>query len=449
MSDNAVELKTIVEKQMADWQVPGIAVGILQNGEMQTYGFGVASVETGFPMRPDTVLQIGSISKIFTSTLVMTLVDEGKLDLDTPVCEYMPDLQLQDKEVQRQLTIRHLLAHTSGLYGDWFEDFGPGDDSLGKALANVHTLRQIARPGEVWSYCNSGFYIAGAVIERVTGQTFEQAVKERIFDPIGMEKATFFAHEAIAYPTAVGHNLEDGEQLVARRYPLPRNVNAAGGIITDVGEMLRFAQMHLNEGTIDGNQVLTPESAKAMQNEEAKAAVIANYYGLAWALRDRDGKRLVGHGGSTNGFRAHLVIIPEEQFAIVILTNGNQGVAAYHRIEEWALEHYCGIKKETPQQVSLSNEQLERLAGYYEQPIHKITITVQDGGLKLDVVDRSPLVDEEKEVVQDPKWAFPTSDRDFVIKGGPDDGQHVDFVFDQDGNPKFFRYHGRVSEPVR
>jgi hypothetical protein len=166
-------------------------------------------------------------------------------------------------------------------------------------------------------------------------------------------------------------------------------------------------------------------------------------------LRDRDGKRLVGHGGSTNGFRAHLVIIPEEQFAIVILTNGNQGVAAYHRIEEWALEHYCGIKKETPQQVSLSNEQLERLAGYYEQPIHKITITVQDGGLKLDVVDRSPLVDEEKEVVQDPKWAFPTSDRDFVIKGGPDDGQHVDFVFDQDGNPKFFRYHGRVSEPVR
>jgi CubicO group peptidase (beta-lactamase class C family) len=449
MSDNAAKLKKVVEKQMSDWQVPGIAVGILQNGEMQTYGFEVASVDTGFPMRPDTVMQIGSISKVFTATLAMTLVEEGKLDLDTPVSEYVPDLQLQDKEVQRQLTMRHLLSHTSGLYGDWFEDFGLGDDALSRALANVHTLRQIYAPGEVWSYCNSGFYIAGAVIERITGQTFEQAMKERVFEPLGMEKATFFAHEAIAYPSAVGHNLEDGEQVVARRYPLPRNVNAAGGIITDVGEMLRFAQMHLNDGTIDGNQVLSPASVKAMQNEETKAAVMADFYGLAWALRDRDGKRLVGHGGSTNGFRAHLVMVPEEQFAIVMLTNGNQGVAAYRRIEDWALEHYCGIKKESPEQVSLSNEQLEHLAGYYEQPIHKITISVQDGGLKLDVVDRSPLVDEEKEVVQDPKWAFPTSDRDFIIKGGPDDGQHVDFVFDEAGNPKFFRYHGRVSEPVK
>ncbi|MEX2426033.1 MAG: serine hydrolase domain-containing protein [Thermomicrobiaceae bacterium] len=449
MGSDTSELKNVVEQLLADWQVPGVAVGIFHNGEVQTHGFGVASLETGFPMRPDTVLQIGSISKIFTSTLVMTLVDEGKIDLDTPLIEYMPDLQLQDKDARQALTMRHLLTHTSGLYGDWFEDFGLGDDSLSNAIANVHSLRQIAPPGEVWSYCNSGFYIAGAIIERLTDQTFEQAMQERVFDPIGMEKATFFAHEAIVYPTAVGHNLEEGEQVVARRYPLPRNVNAAGGIITDVGEMLRFAQMHLNQGTIDGNQVLTPESIAAMQNEETKAAVMADYYGLAWALRDRDGKRLVGHGGSTNGFRAYLSTVPEEQFAIVMLTNGNLGTAVYNRLEDWALEHYCGIKTRKPEQVALSNEQLEHLSGNYEQPIHKIAITVRDGGLQLDVVDRSPLVDESKEVKQDPKWAYPTSDRDFIIQGGPDDGQHVDFIFDDAGNPKYFHYHGRVSEPVK
>lgn len=448
MSKDVTELKQVVEQQMADWQVPGIAVGILHHGEVQAHGFGVASEETGFPMRADTVLQIGSISKIFTAVLAMTLVEEGKLDLDTPAIEYMPDLQLQDKAARQVLTMRHLLTHTSGLYGDWFEDFGLGDDALSNAIAKVHTLRQIAPPGEVWSYCNSGFYIAGAIIERLTGQTFEQAMRERVFDPIGMEKATFFAHEAIVHPTAVGHNLEDNEQVVARRYPLPRNVNAAGGIITDVGEMLQFARMHLNAGTINGNPVLSPESVSAMQNEETKAAVMADYYGLAWALRDRDGKRLVGHGGSTNGFRAYLSTVPEDQFAIVMLTNGNLGTAAYHRIEDWALENYCGIRDVKPEAVTLSTGQLEHLAGNYEQPLHKIAISVQDGGLKLDVIDRSPLVDEKKDKPQEPKYAFPTSDRDFTIQGGPDDGSHVDFIFDAAGNPKYFRYHGRVSEPV-
>ncbi|TVR68575.1 MAG: class A beta-lactamase-related serine hydrolase [Sphaerobacteraceae bacterium] len=449
MSNSPAELKQVAEQLLSEWQVPGIAVGILQNGEVETYGFGQASVETGFPMRPDTVLQIGSISKIFTSTLAMALVDAGKLDLDTPVVAYVPDLQLQDKEAQQTLTMRHLLTHTSGLYGDWFQDFGLGDDALGKALANIHTLRQISRPGEVWSYCNSGFYLAGAVIERLTGKTFEQAMADYVFEPLGMEKATFFAHEAITWPTAVGHNIEDGELAVARRYPLPRNVNAAGGIITDVGEMLRFAQLHVSDGNINGNQVLSAESVKAMQNDETKAAVMADYYGLAWALRDRDGKRLVGHGGSTNGFRAYLCTVPEENFAIVMLTNGNLGTAVYHRLEDWALEHYCGIKNVKPEAVELSNEQLEHLTGYYEQPIHKITLSAENGGLRLDVVDRSPLADASEEKPQDPKWAYPTSDRDFIIQGGPDDGQHVDFVFDEDGNPRYFRYHGRVSEPVR
>jgi CubicO group peptidase (beta-lactamase class C family) len=449
MSNSQSNLKQVTEQLLAEWQVPGIAVGILHDGEIETHGFGLANAETGFPMRADTVLQIGSISKIFTSTLAMALVDAGKLELDTPIAEYIPDLQLQDKEVQRQLTMRHLLSHTSGLYGDWFEDFGLGDDSLGKSLANMHSLRQISRPGEVWSYCNSGFNLAGALIERLTGTTFEQAMSDYVFKPLGMEKATFFAHDAITWPTAVGHNLEDGEPAVARRYPLPRNVNPAGGIITDVEEMLRFARLHIDEGTFEGTQVLTADSVRAMQNEETKAAVMADYYGLAWALRDRDGKRLVGHGGATNGFRAYLSMVPEKKFAIVMLTNGNLGTAVYHRLEDWALEHYCGIKNVKPEAVELADDQLERLAGRYEQPIHKISITAENGGLRLDVVDRSPLADASEEKPQDPKWAYPTSDRDFIIKGGPDDGQHVDFVFDDDGNIKFFRYHGRVSEPVK
>jgi CubicO group peptidase (beta-lactamase class C family) len=446
MGEASQELRDIVEKNLQEWQVPGVAVGILHDGKIETHGFGLANIETGYPMTGDTLLQIGSISKVFTATLAMTLVEEGKLDLDTPIAEYLPDLKFQDPETAQKLNMRHLLSHTSGLFGDWFTDYGMGDDALSKAMADVPTLRQIAPVGEVWSYCNSGFVIAGAVIEHLTGQVFEEAMRERVLKPTGMERATYFAHEAIIYPVAVGHNLEDGELTVARRYPLSRYVGAAGSIIADVGEMLRFAQMHMNGGTIDGNQVLTPESVERMQQIEAKAAVLADYYGLAWALNDIDGHRIVGHGGSTNGFRAHLIMVPEQQFAIVQLTNGNQGNAAYRRIEDWALEHYCGIKKEKPEPITLPAEHLEKLAGYYEQALHKITISVDGKRLKLDVIDRSALADEEKEVPQDPQWAYPTSEVDFIIDGGPADGSHTDFILDESGTPKYFRYHGRVSE---
>jgi CubicO group peptidase (beta-lactamase class C family) len=448
MSVETSELESVVNKHMRDWQVPGMAVGILRDGEVETYGFGVCSVETGFPVRPDSMLQIGSISKVFTATLAMTLVEEGTLELDTPVIEYLPELKLQDETAQRSLTMRHLLTHTSGLFGDWFDDYGMGDDALTKAMAEVHTLRQIAPVGEVWSYCNSGFYIAGAVIERLTGETFESAMKERVLEPLGMNRATYFAHEAIVYPTAVGHNLEDGELQVARRYPLSRYVNAAGGIIADADEMLRFASMHMNQGQIDGKQVLSPGSVAEMQREQTKAAVLADHYGLAWALRDRGGARLVGHGGSTNGFRAYLTMVPEKQFAIVMLTNGHQGNAAYQRIEAWALDHFCGIPDERPEPITLSTDKLERLAGKYEQALHKITISVDGDRLRLDVIDRSALADEVKETQQPAQYARPVSEVDFIIEGGAQDGSHVVFVLDDAGQPKYFRYHGRVSEPV-
>jgi CubicO group peptidase (beta-lactamase class C family) len=446
--DNALQEK--VRQEMDDWQVPGMAVGVWQDGHVTASGFGVTSLETGYPVRPDTIFQIGSISKVFTATLAMRLVEAGEIALDTPVITYLPDLKLSDGAAQRSLTMRHLLTHSSGLHGDWFADFGMGDDCLDKAMAEVHTLEQFAAPGDVWSYCNSGFYIAGAVVERVTGQTFEDVMREMVFQPLGMDRAFFFAHEAIVYPVAVGHSLEPGkEPEVSRRYPLPRAVNAAGGILSNVENMLRFAAIHINDGRVNGARVLSPESVAEMQREQVKAAVVADYYGLGWALRIRDGVKLAGHGGTTNGFQTYLTIVPEKRFAICMLTNLNRGSAAYQRIETWALDHFCGVRDLRPDPIELPAAKLERLAGRYEQPLHDITIAVDDDRLRLDVIDRFPRATELTEVKVPTMHAYPVSEVDFIIDDGALDGGHVDFILSDDGTPRYFRYHGRVSKPVK
>src|SRR3954464_6807671 len=129
------DLAGCVYDAMQHWTVPGLALGILHEGQVETHGYGVASLETGQQVRPDTLFQVGSISKVFCATLVMTLVDEGKLDLDTPIVHYLPDFKLADTAAQQAITLRQLLSHTSGIFGDDFEDFGMGDDALARAVA--------------------------------------------------------------------------------------------------------------------------------------------------------------------------------------------------------------------------------------------------------------------------------------------------------------------------
>ncbi len=352
-AETSAALDEYVRGEMARWTVPGVAVGILRDGQRELHGYGLASIETEQPVRPDTLFQIGSISKIYTATLMMLLVDEGKVALDEPVITYLPDLKLSDVQARETITLRHLLSHTSGLFGDYFDDFGPGDDALSRAIATFDTLRQQYAPGEMWTYCNTGFCLAGAIVERVTGQPFETAMRERVFKPLGLERSCYFAREAIVYPHAIGHNqLHPGadEHEVARLYPLPRWVNAAGGIISNVNDLLTFAEFHLRDGVAkDGTRLLSAESAQAMRQEQTRAANFAEGYGLGWALRTAGGEQyVVEHGGSTNGFQAKLVLVPSRNFAIAILTNSSRGSVLNEHVRVWALDHELGLRKERP-----------------------------------------------------------------------------------------------------
>ncbi|WP_294086749.1 serine hydrolase [Sphaerobacter sp.] len=443
-------LDEAVRDAMTRWSVPGIAVGILRDGAVETHGYGVASLETGFPVRPDTLFQIGSISKVYTATLAMQLVEEGKLSLDTPVIEYLPDLKLADADAQRTITMRHLLTHTSGLEGDRFDDYGNGDDALAKAIAEFHTLRQWTAPGELWTYCNSGFYLAGRVIEQILGQTFEQAMRERVFQPLGMEHSFFFAYEAIVYPVAVGHTQVapgSAEHKVARLYPLPRVVNAAGGIIANVADLLRFAAFHMSDGTVGGKQVLTAESIAAMQEQQVKAGNFAEAYGIGWSLHTVDGVKVVSHGGSTNGFQAQLALVPSRRFAIAILTNADRGAAAHRDIQRWALEHELGLRHADPEPITLPAEVLERVTGTYKRPHSTITLSVDEGRLKAEIQMSSPLTGETETLP--PLYMSPISEQEFIITEGEYRGMRTDVILGDNGKPRFLRFSGRLAEYVQ
>jgi CubicO group peptidase (beta-lactamase class C family) len=448
-AETSAPLDEYVRGEMARWTVPGVAVGVLRDGQRELHGYGLASVETEQPVRPDTLFQIGSISKVYTATFIMRLVDEGKLALDEPIITYLPELKLADAQAQQTITLRHLLSHTSGLFGDYFEDFGLGDDALSRAIATFATLRQQFAPGALWTYCNTGFGLAGAIIERVTGQPFETAMRERLFKPLGLERSFFFAHGAIVYPHAIGHNqLHPGadEHEVARLYPLPRWVNAAGGIISNVNDLLTFAEFHLRDGVAtDGTRLLSAESAQAMRQEQTLAANFAEGYGLGWALRMAGGEQIVEHGGSTNGFQAKLVLVPSRTFAIAILTNSSRGSVLNEHVRVWALDHELALRKERPMPQRLSDNELSQFAGRYERPEGAIILTISDGGLIRAMTLTDPLEGKTEHFPEDRLEA--TGEREFVVVSeGETRDERVDFILGKDGATRFVRMGGRLAD---
>jgi len=339
-------LSDVIQAAMLDGNVPGISIGIRNGDQVETAAFGIANLNTGAAVVPETLFQIGSISKIFTTTLVMTAVERGELSLDTPVINHVPDLRLADAEARRTITLRHLLTHMSGFYGDRFDDQGRGDDANALAIAAFGDLPQQTKPGELWTYCNAGFDLAGHALERATGHGFEALMRERVFDPLGLTRATYFADEAIRHSVAVGHEPESNDQpdrlRVSSPWAIPRRSNAAGGISTNVAELLAFAEMHFNDGRLGDNRVLTEESARAMRTRQVDADAFRTW-GIGWSMREVGSDSIVEHNGATNGQTARLTVIPARRFAIAVLTNHDRGSVAHTTIASAALERLFGL----------------------------------------------------------------------------------------------------------
>lgn len=292
------ELAELVAAECERLAVPGCAVGVVADGTAYAACHGVTDVDHPVPVDADTLFMIGSTTKTLTATTVMTLVQEGRLSLDDRVVEYLPELALQDEQAREQVTVGQLLDHTSGWRGDLEVDTGWGDDALTRAATEVApTVPQLFPPGTNTSYNNLALVLAGRLIECVTGQGFEKAVQERVLEPLGMTSTFFFPWEVATRPMATGHVAKDGRAAPAYVWPMSRGMGPAGGAVSSLRDQLRYAQFHL-DGTSPGAPPLSDELRLEMQAPRVSLPSVLSGVGACWLLRDRDGLRMVTHGGN-------------------------------------------------------------------------------------------------------------------------------------------------------
>jgi CubicO group peptidase (beta-lactamase class C family) len=366
--------------------VVGAVAAVRRGDAVVEAATGVTNMRTGVEVTTDTVFQIGSISKVYTATLVMQLVDEALVALDAPVTEYLPELTLADPEAARQVTVRQLLCHTAGIDGDVFDDFGRGDDCIESYVAAMSALGLTQPPGAFFSYCNAGFVLLGRLVERVRRMPWDQALSTHLVAPLGLTDTVTLPEEAIMRRAAIGHVVtgDNGSPQVAPVWHLSRALSPAGAITARATDVLSFAGMHLDDGRArTGEQVLSPGSAKAMrelQVEMLDPDVIGRGFGLGWILYSLDSPAVIGHDGGTIGQYAYLRAVPEHDFSVVLLTNGGGTGTLFNALVRPLLEEETGAELREPPVPPAAAVEVDPtpFLGVYERSASRIEIARAD-----------------------------------------------------------------------
>ena len=441
-------LAAAVQGETARWNAIGLAGGMVRNGERTVSVSGFANIEAGYPMRENSLFLIGSISKVYTATLVMRLVEQGLFDRDTPVVQYVPEFRLGSDDIRDAITLRMLLSHSAGFDGDRFTEYGRGDDSYQTAINDFPSLIQWFKPGSFYSYNNAGFYLVGHIIQTLTGKSFETVMAEEIIAPMKLQNTMLLPDDAMNSAIAAGHMVDrvHGVSLAQTRH-LPRHVNAAGGIMQSIGDLLTFAQMHLNKGVINGERIISAESALLMQQPVIEADTYHRHYGLGWSIYRRPTGTSIGHGGAWGGHRANLVLYPYQNFAFASLGNSNVAIYANSSLEEWIVDHELRITTSRPEAIALSPLELDAYTGTYLRHDSRFDVSRSSTGLHLSVID----IDEDTGEEGEQPRLFDLEPLDagrFRVSSPESYGATVDFrsVPDATGTPRdLIRIWGRVA----
>lgn len=317
-----------VQGVMADWSVPGLAVGAVKDGEVVLLeGYGYRDVENRLPVTPRTLMAIGSNSKSFTVVLMGQLVDDERLDWNEPVQEYLPGFDLHDDYAAEHMRVRDLVTHVSGLPRHdllWYGRSWNRQELFGRLRFLEPTTSFRGR----WQYQNLMFMTAGYLIEQVTGETWDSRVRERIFEPLRMTRSNTSVtamprSDDFAYP----YLLRDGE-LTKVPFRNIDNVGPAGSINSSVEEMLHYILMHLGKGEYDGTRVLSEATQEMMQSSQSVVGSRDQYpelgpatYGMGTFVSSYRGHKMVNHGGGIDGFISAMGWLPNDAIGVMVLTN--------------------------------------------------------------------------------------------------------------------------------
>ena len=363
-------LQADLEEALARYGVVGASAAVFANGEIRTAAAGLTNVSSGVAMTPETVMHIGSITKIFNTTLLMQMVDDGLVELDAPVSSYLPELRLADPDHLARITVGMLVNHTSGIDGEMVPEQGHDEEIIEKAIPRFADMGMIHEPGADASYCNTATVIAGYLCQRIRERSWYDLVKERIFQPLGMEHAAVLPEDALLHRASVGHfsDPETGEPARTSFAFLPISFAPAGATaMMSASALVTFAAAHMADGTgPNGATILSPESSRAMRVETARlrgeGTPIA--FGLGWMLSEGG---FVSHGGGGPGILANLSAHPESNVAVAVMGNSSHSGGLTSELSARWMEEAAGVAPPAPLVRPIVDEEVDiaRYAGRY------------------------------------------------------------------------------------
>ncbi|WP_219467151.1 serine hydrolase domain-containing protein [Nonomuraea rhizosphaerae] len=383
-------IKARTAELLAEYHVPSAAIAVLADGEITELAVGVKDLTTREPATTDTIYQCGSLSKTWTALAFMRFVDEGKAGLDEPVRTYLPGFAVADPGVSAKVTPRHLLNHTNGIEED-FGDPGEGDDVYERMVAAIAGARQVHPLGHTHGYSAAlGYAVLARVMEVIDGKNWDEIMKNRLFDPLGLTSTTS-RHDLVDQDrAATGHLIRSlGEgPIVSPLGHLPRSYGPGGNITSTAREVVLMAHLLLDQGrTANGTRVLSAEAVREMTG--SRVPVPDPYmFGPEWALGlivcDWNGRTVYAHDGSTVGQHARLRVLPDSNLAVAMLANGGPRDGFYRKVFN---EILAGLGAATipdlPEPDLTLKLDLPAYEGVYERLGTRYEVTAEDGGLRL------------------------------------------------------------------
>jgi len=328
MNDKLIS-REFVESQLREFGVPGMGIGVVRDGKvLMSEGFGYRDREKQLPVTPQTLFGIASCSKAFTSALIAMLVDEGKLTYDQPIVEYLPDFKLYDDYATAHCTVRDMLSHMTGIAGHdalWVDQIDRAE--LFRRLRYIEPNKSFR---ETVQYSNTIFTIIGYIAERLTGESWDELIKTRIFQPLGMTRSNtsvdeFAGIDDVAVPYWNFH----GDVRRIRNWNVDLGAPCAG-VNTCVEDMCKWLQLHLNCGSWEGRQLISEENMMQMHTAHVAYPIrqwnfteVPNVggYGMGWVTDSYRGEETVFHNGEIEGYCAQQLLMPKRNIGVVLLMN--------------------------------------------------------------------------------------------------------------------------------
>lgn len=395
MSPGAAHWQERLEELAETHAVPGASLAILDGGEIMTAAAGVLNTGTGVTTTPDSLFQVGSVTKVWTASLLMQAAEKGLLDLDAPLADVLPELVLADPAATGKITTRHLLSHSSGIDGDMFDDTGRGDDAVARYVARCRRLEALFPAGALMSYSNAGYVIAGRIAEVLGNATWDEILRRDLIEPLGLQRTVSLPEDALRFRAAFGHIGEDEDRRLAPAWIPSRGAGPAGAIMATATDVLTFASMHLDSGRgPDGTRILSPASVTAMQQPEIAVPGStltggSGHRGLGWGVSDWDGSRVVGHDGGTLGQYSFLRLLPDSRAAVCLLTNGGQAGLLFHDLFSEVFLKLWDVAIPAPPELPDGQQPFDpgAYAGRYERESVRFDVEPAGAGLAVTVTN--------------------------------------------------------------